>query len=411
MNNATYPAKITGLRRQHLFFALCWTAYFSTYIGRLNFTASLAAISAAAGFSQSELGLVSSGFFVGYGIFQLVWGFAGDRLDPVRMVFSGVLCSGLLNLSMACASSPVLMAVIWTLNGAAQSAVWSPLLRLTVERLPGVEAMRASVRYSTTVPFGTLAAYGLAALCSAMGCWRAVFAAAGLFLTAIALCWLRGMRVLAPPLPAAPARSAVRAAARPLPHRLPAVLALICLAALASGMIRDGIQTWTPTYLHDIYGLDNTFAIVLTFTLPLVNLCGVYMGKWANDHIFHSEAVTAAAAFLAACALLAAPALGVRLPLWACLALLGLCAALMLAVNTMLVTLVPLRLQNTGRVSALSGLLNSATYAGSTLSGYGMGLLLERSGWPAALPGLCAGALAASLLCAAAAHGWKRLRG
>ncbi len=226
--------------------------------------------------------------------------------------------------------------------------------------------MRASVRYSTTVPFGTLAAYGLAALCSAMGCWRAVFAAAGLFLTATALCWLRGMRVLAPPLPAAPARSAARAAARPLPHRLPAVLALICLAALASGMIRDGIQTWTPTYLHDIYGLDNTFAIVLTFTLPLVNLCGVYMGKWANDHIFHSEAVTAAAAFLAACALLAAPAVGVRLPLWACLALLGLCAALMLAVNTMLVTLVPLRLQNTGRISALSGLLNSATYAGST---------------------------------------------
>ena len=112
MNNATYPAKITGLRRQHLFFALCWTAYFSTYIGRLNFTASLAAISAAAGFSQSELGLVSSGFFVGYGIFQLVWGFAGDRLDPVRMVFSGVLCSGLLNLAMACASSPGLMAVI-----------------------------------------------------------------------------------------------------------------------------------------------------------------------------------------------------------------------------------------------------------------------------------------------------------
>lgn len=86
-------------------------------------------------------------------------------------------------------------------------------------------------------------------------------------------------------------------------------------------MIRDGIQTWTPTYLHDIYGLDNTFAIVLTFTLPLVNLCGVYMGKWANDHIFHSEAVTAAAAFLAACALLAAPALGVRRrsgPVWRC---------------------------------------------------------------------------------------------
>ena len=71
----------------------------------------------------------------------------------------------------------------------------------------------------------------------------------------------------------------------------------------------------------------------------------------------------------------------------------------------------PCGCKSTGRVSSLSGLLNSATYAGSTLSGYGMGLLLERSGWPAALPGLCAGALAALSFCAAAARGWKRLRG
>ena len=39
--------------------------------------------------AKSELGLVSSGFV---GAVFSVWGFAGDELDPVRMVFS-VCCA------------------------------------------------------------------------------------------------------------------------------------------------------------------------------------------------------------------------------------------------------------------------------------------------------------------------------
>ena len=112
-------SKLTELREQRIFFALGWTAYFSTYIGRLNFTASLAQIASSAGFSRDELGLVSSGFFIGYGAFQLVWSFAGDTFDPVRMVFAGDLASGLFNCVMAFAQTPGFMAVAWTLNGIA----------------------------------------------------------------------------------------------------------------------------------------------------------------------------------------------------------------------------------------------------------------------------------------------------
>lgn len=117
MPTSTSDLKLTSPRQQSHFFALCWTAYFSTYIGRLNFTAGLAQIARSTGFSQTELGIVSSAFFMSYGIFQLVWGVLGDRLNPVRIVFLGVFGSGLCNLAMALAPSPHWMALFWATNG------------------------------------------------------------------------------------------------------------------------------------------------------------------------------------------------------------------------------------------------------------------------------------------------------
>ena len=51
----------------YLLFAVCWLSYFSAYLGRLNFTACIAAINEAENLSRLELGRVSSAFFVCYG--------------------------------------------------------------------------------------------------------------------------------------------------------------------------------------------------------------------------------------------------------------------------------------------------------------------------------------------------------
>ncbi len=411
MTQNSEGSKLTGLREQRAFFLICWVTYFSTYLGRLDFTASLAEISSSAGFSKTELGLVSTGFFIGYGIFQLIWGFAGDRISPVYLVFFGIFGSGILNLAMACASSAGFMAVLWTLNGVVQAAVWSPLLKLTVDRLPGVLAVRASIRYATTVPAGTFAAYLTAALCTMLCSWRTVFAVSGCFLVLVGVVWLRGMHRLAPhTAPAAPAekaRSAAQTQGTGISAKLCLLLVPIGLAALMNGLIRDGVQTWMPTYLSDLHGLGGVSSIALTLVLPVINLSGVYIGKYVNEHYLHNELSTAGASFAAAVLLLLPCVFGAHVPLWLSLALFGLCAAMMLAVNTMLVTLVPMQLQHTGRVSALSGILNSATYAGSALSGYGIGWLLENKGWPVVLTGWLLGLAAAAVVCIAVRRMWK----
>ena len=53
--------------------------------------------------------------------------------------------------------------------------------------------------------------------------------------------------------------------------RLVLLLVPICLAAVLNGLVRDGMQTWMPSYLSDSYGLSGVLSIVLTLILPIVN--------------------------------------------------------------------------------------------------------------------------------------------
>lgn len=69
MTNPTEPLyKLNRTRDSLCFFWICWLTYFCTYLGRLNFSASMAEIISAEDFSKSALGMVGSGLFFAYGI-------------------------------------------------------------------------------------------------------------------------------------------------------------------------------------------------------------------------------------------------------------------------------------------------------------------------------------------------------
>lgn len=73
-----------------ILFLLCWISYFSTYIGRQNYSAVMAEIIASEGYLNQACGMVGTGFFICYGAGQLVSGFLGDRISPKWMIFTGL---------------------------------------------------------------------------------------------------------------------------------------------------------------------------------------------------------------------------------------------------------------------------------------------------------------------------------
>lgn len=91
------PAKIYSMPMLHLLFGTCWATYFLSYMGRLNYAASMVEIGADMGYTTSMLGLVATIMFISYGAGQLVGGILGDYLPPKVMALCGTLVSAACN--------------------------------------------------------------------------------------------------------------------------------------------------------------------------------------------------------------------------------------------------------------------------------------------------------------------------
>ena len=79
-------------------FSICWLGYFFAYFGRMNYSACMAAIIVAEGYSKGMVGLVGTGLFITYGLGQIFSGFLGDYVSPRKMIMVGLVGSGISNL-------------------------------------------------------------------------------------------------------------------------------------------------------------------------------------------------------------------------------------------------------------------------------------------------------------------------
>lgn len=111
-------------------FSICWLSYFFAYFGRMNYSACMAAIIVAEGYSKGMVGLVGTGLFITYGVGQIFSGFLGDYVSPRKMIMVGLVGSSISNLCMCVAPDLNCMIIAWCVNGFMQSLLWSPIVRM-----------------------------------------------------------------------------------------------------------------------------------------------------------------------------------------------------------------------------------------------------------------------------------------
>lgn len=380
-----------------LFFVICWVTYFSTYIGRLNFTASMADMIEREGFTKSQMGLVAAAFFLAYGIGQFASGILGDKVNPRRLIFTGVAGSAAVNLIMGISSTYRIMVVLWFVNGLLQSLTWSPISRIVTDRLPEKRCVKAFVDLSTTVPVGTLLTYYICSLSIKYLNWRVSFYFASIFMMAVALIWNVTIKKLEDRADRfgvienmhihrekeSGNNQSIVSQSRFQAGKIifGSGLIFILLAAMLHGILKDGIMSWVPTYLTEGFKTGVAFSVQLAMLLPVVNLLGVYLSSYLNKRLFKNELITAGCFFVfTVIALMVLVQFGSR-SLILSVAMLMVITSSMLGVNTMLVSLVPLHFKRFGKVSTVCGALNSTTYLGSAVSSYGFGAMAQKFGW------------------------------
>lgn len=402
-----------GYKSKNAFFTflICWVGYFSTYVCRLNFSAVIPELQAGNVFSETRIAAVSSVFFICYGIGQFISGLVGEHLDTRKMVFFGLLVSAVCNIGIFFVHTYAVLLILWALNGAAQSMVWSPILKIASLNFDEASRTKFGIDMSTTVPIGTLLSYLVSLVTLAFLPWHYVFLTCGLFEAAVAFLWgitTKGRFQTKSP------KTVSENAVPPMPARriakivLQSGVLLLMIPIVIQGTLKDSVTQWVPSFFAGTFGSGTSFSLLLTMLLPIVNVTGAYLAK-ALNRTLQNEITTSMVFF------------GISMLF---LTLLRLCGAksmvlslismaavtnCMFAVNVMLITLVPLRFAKTGRVSTIGGLLNAVAYIGCGALNLLAGKLLEsNSGWNALFALWIALALAAVLVSAVCIPLWRK---
>lgn len=378
-----------------LLLALCWMAYTCSLIGKVNYSASITQVEAFFGVSHAEAGMVSTFYFFAYGAGQIINGLLCKKYNIKYMVFGSLFVSGVINLIVGLTNNFAVIKWLWLINGLSLSILWPSLIRLLSETFSKRRMVTASVIIGTTTATGTFITYGLGSLYAALGVFRFSFYTAAVVLPLGALVWLCSFSKLTKKakvegekedeedgVVVLQAQSAENAQGKvKMTRTILITVLLLCLFAVATNFIKDGLTTWIPSILKEEYGLPASLSILLTLFLPVL---GIFGNLFSNKlyRFFGDFIVVVGVLFLGATALVGGVIASLSLRV-AAITLIAFALTYFLAgsSNSTITSVFPLQMKGKINSGLIAGIINGCCYIGSTISSYGLGAVADSWGW------------------------------
>lgn len=394
--------------------ALAFLVYFASYITRINYGAILSEIVVSEGISKSSASVAVTLAFITYGIGQLIAGYIGDRLNPYKIIITGLLASSSINILMACGLGISALTVLWAFNGFAQSLIWPPLVRILAVNMSREDYNKACVTANSAGAVGTVFVYLISPFLISISGWKSVFIFSSVI--GISAAFVFGIITSGSPkakrsptaftdCPDTP-ESIEPSTSDALPNKviITSGLFVICIAILLQGILRDGIQTWTPSFLSETYGLPTESSIFSSVIIPLFGIFSLKLTSVINRKFIKNELSLSILLFFvsAVCTVLSS---FVRLTAIS-VVLMATATGCMHGINLLLVCQIPAKFVRYGKSSYISGMLNFFTYIGAALSTYGIAVIAESASWTVVLLGCSAVALLGLAACLVAYKPW-----
>ena len=360
-------------RHQKKVLAGCFIVYFCTYVGRLNMAPTLSSIQGSfPGLDSASAGLLQTVFALTYAAGQLVFGYLADKFRPRRMIIAGLIGSAASNLLFSFMPSFSLLVGMWTLNGAFQSMIWTPIVLCMTGTFNDTERKTASFVMSFTLAAGHLVAWALSLWLSKVLSWRWSYRVPFAVLCLAVVCAL----CMLPSGYLGKKRSASDwKKSLPLSALAGTGLVVLLIGCVANGFVRDGVNTWAPTILG-----QRSDSLLPKLAIPCINMLGILLGGYLVRRLM-TDVRMLTGQMMVAVALAALGAFLLRSsPAWALCLPLAVMSALLQGTNPLLTSLVPMQYDYSGRVGLVAGLVDSALYVGSALSGPVSGFVRDRMG-------------------------------
>ncbi|MDR0450765.1 MAG: MFS transporter [Treponema sp.] len=388
---------------------LCWLTYFIAYLGRYNYNACIVEIIAEYGISRAEAGAAGSFFFFAYMIGQAVHAVLSRRANSPAFIAAALILAAVLNVCMLFAK-PGNMKILWCLNGIVQSALWPHIVKILTTLLPEKRVAGGMVLMHTTGAAGSAGAFLVTAVCLKQFSWRAAFVIPAILMAAYGIIWGICMGFMSkrinenPPeqdnsMPDVQQSPAKRG--RSFRILISGGFLFAAMGAIGNGFLRDGITIWLPGYIHDTFHVESAIAVFISTIIPLAQVGGPFFAKKIysfNRKPFLSAFILYGITFLSALVIVAG---GRNSGIFLSCVCFALCATMMTAVNTALVSFYPLTFRAQGLTALASGTVNAFVYIGSITASSSFGLAADRLGWNAVLLMICGASVFSGIFCAA----------
>ncbi|MBE5868862.1 MAG: MFS transporter [Lachnospiraceae bacterium] len=358
--------------KSNLIFLVCYLAYTSIYIGRLNFSMASPGLKESFVLTQEQVGMIGSVFFVVYALGRVVNGYIGDRVSPWIMMSLGLLIAGASNLLIGFLPPFIGILLLWGSNAYAQSMLWSSLTR-TVSEIYEYEKAKKMMSYmiSSVAAGNILAILVCTGIIGSLGLSFAFIVPGAILLVFCLAVLLTVSRVKCKPVQSnhLPMKELVK------DKRIHSV----ALPTLFHGMIKDNISLWMTLFFMAQYNIDLEASAYFILLIPVVGLAGRMAYPFICRFYKEREYKIASHGFLVC--IVAALLLLIKVPPIVAMIALSLIYAAVSIINGVFLSAFPLQFAATGNQASVSGIMDFFNYFGAAVGSLVFGFITEHFGY------------------------------
>jgi len=375
---------------QSRMFILLWITYASFYLGRVNLSVATPGLMAEFGWTRADLGMIGTALFWAYAVGQFINGMIGDKVGARIMIAAGLVASAIANVSFAVGSTLTALAIIWMLNGFAQSMGWGPIVKTLANWYPREKRGKMSGILGTCYILGGAISVALGGLLVSLvpGNWRVLFMVPGILLLLSAYNWYTNAKQS--PTEVGLREVNIIEGEEGLRFSWRKSVGNIYVWMMGGGLffvniIRYGFLSWAVVYLFEIQGAGIAKAAYTSIIFPIAGALGAVLAGWASDKVFKSRRAPVACICLILAGILCwAYRFAIPVESWGLgIATLAAIGFFVFGSHVLIVAAAPMDYGTRKAASAATGLIDCLGYIGAGLTSFGTGWLVDNWGWNA----------------------------